>query len=150
MKKLTNYFNNKLTEEENDKLTRVLLKKAFDENLKEKWAGILEKDYNVSPPSKKNAKRISLFWKTGAVAASVLLLVIVGKIYQSFSSTEVIANLNTEQLVDLHLANRFEHPNLKKSMVEEDIQAKAIEAYTKKDYPAAINFYNQIPTSSGE
>jgi len=147
MKKIDQYLKEQLPEEEDEKITKILLTNYFDQALEKKWNHILEQKYKVIPPdkgsliikSKKNIRRV-IGWCLGA-AAIILCLVIAQHDYLFLNTPD------TQELIAFHLNKKEEPLNVRKGEGLEDVKMKAVTAYMKEDFPKAIQHYQTIIAS---
>ncbi len=142
MKKMNQYFNNQLPEQEQDQITRQLLTEHYDRKLKERWKTILEEEHNVLPPEKINTKpkRINLYRAVGLAAASIALFFIAIQVFQ----TNMNSQPDYKGVVAQHLAKPYPDIGLKKGLSVEDARTRAKTAYSKKDYISAIRYYEEV------
>lgn len=144
MKKITQYFNDQLSEEENEQITRRLLANHFDQKLEQRWSQVLKEQYNILPVQKTKARRISLFWKAGiTIAASILALITIGLDYESLTKPTY------QQLVANHIdvAQKYDFGNTKKGISLADARTLALDAYNRNDFESAIVQYEKIISS---
>ncbi len=152
MQQLFKYFKNKLSDQEDEEITRKLIEAHQDHEYKKKWGKILEEKFDILPPNKKQEKPKKFFLskRTALTAAAAIVLSFAGITWYNKILTPSIPPLQTEALVRSYLAEKYHYPNLKKGPREEGIRVKANHAYAKSNYKEAIQYYNQIPQLEGE
>lgn len=140
MKNFKQYFNNQLTEAENNEITSALLTNYYDSVLEKKWAKELSEKYGVSPhkAQEKKVKVITLAQKLLALAASFLLL------FTLYQLSDTGVQQNYQELVATHLAEKYTHINVRKGLSQDDLRTLATEAYVSDNYPTAIDYYKQV------
>jgi len=139
MKELDNYLKNKLSEKQEEKITKALFQRHFDEEMKNRWSKELSDKYNVLPSGQTKNTFSRRKWLL--MAASLILGLISVFLYQNTMKQ------NTTQLADEHLAKIYTHIGLKKGIETDEMRTNAIDAYNTNDYAKTILLYEKIIAS---
>lgn len=133
--KLEDYKKGSLPEEALQAITVELMKANLDKKYVKRWSKLLEEEHDFTRQAKPITKKRNLWVVTSLVAASIALCI---GLFFYLKPT-------TEQLLAQHLSEPFATHEVRKGVSEtEELRQQARTAYTKSDFEATINYYNQI------
>ncbi|MEO1513780.1 MAG: hypothetical protein AAFV95_02165 [Bacteroidota bacterium] len=141
-----NYFDGKMSPEEEEDLTEELVRFTLGEDKKKAWAQRLEKEYGISKTEGPVQGDLSTrrLWLWGLLALVVALLL--AALAYSFGKPKADQSIIiAQQLVDE--LNILQDPTVVKKNFGEQPQVnrlQAVEAYTKGDYAGAVKLYTQL------
>ncbi len=146
MKNIEKYRDPEISKEEMDDLTGKLLRAKLNRDKKQKWADILEKEYNVrrDPGNLKVVSRRS--GKTWLLIAASLLLPIL--VYLWLWKP---AELSAQQLAQAYLSEeKILEPQTRKGEITiEALSQKATEAYNQGKFQESISLWEQMEAKGG-
>lgn len=140
LKKYNQYIKGELSDAETNTLTKEIISDYFaDEERKEKWNKLLEKDKELLELKKKGnlpKKKIKrLLSKMLGIAASILVLLVVWWSYHSS-----IKAITPSDLITQHLKKAPGSYNTRKGS---EIKLEAVEYYQAKEYKKAVKAYEK-------
>ena len=152
MENISDYLNDKLSEQDSEALTQKLVRAKLDQDKRQKWKNTLEEQYQVKRTSspKKNKRRISfLRWRN---IAAIFLIVSMAVVFYLLQQTPVetqasVATMAMNELIDDKYFDKTKD-NRGLNLNAEILEEEARKAYNENRYEDARIGFEQVIAKS--